>query len=204
MDRLTKAFHALLATLRESDTVDPSGEVDDLSAGEHLARARERAEPCGDVQGTAPVAALDGHRLAGVQADPDGQRQRWIGDGFFYEPLLQGHGAADRPARRTENDQGLVTAELDHTPPVVLDHRPRHLGEASRQVCGLFVPVVLREPRPAANIGDQERVDVGVSAGVRLGLRSTARLVYRRLPAIRRDTHALSINPCRPWREGEA
>ena len=165
------------------------------------ARASEQSRRR-DVQGPAAVAALDGHRLAGVQADPDGQRQRGICDRLVDEPVLQGHGAADRPARRTEDDQGLVTAELDHMPPVILDHRPCHLGEAFRQVCGLFIPVVLREPRPAANIGDQESVDVGVSAGVRLGLRSTARLVYRRLPAIRRDTHALSINPCRPRREG--
>ena len=137
---LSSPFSCGLATLGEPDAVDPKGEVDDLPAREHLAGPRERAEPCGDVQRAAPVAALDGYRLAGVQPDPDGERKGWIGDRLLDEPLLQGHGPTDRRARRTEDDQGLVTAELEHVPAVILDHRAGHLGEAPREAC--------RPPRP--------------------------------------------------------
>ena len=117
MDRLVEPLQLCLATLGEPDAVDPKGEVDDLPAREHLAGARERAEPCRDVQRAAPVAALDRHRLAGVQPDPDGERKGWIGDRLLDEPLLQSHGPTDRRARRTEDDQRLVTAELEHAAP---------------------------------------------------------------------------------------
>ncbi len=143
--------------------------MNDLPAREHLAGARERAEPCGDVQGAAAVAALDGYGLAGVEPDPDGERKGWIGDRLLDEALLQGNGPTDRRARRAEHDQGLVTAQLEHMPPVILDHGAGHLGEAPCETCGLLVPAFLREGRVAADVGDQERVNVGVSAGVRLG-----------------------------------
>ena len=99
VDRLVEPLQLCLATLGEPDAVDPQGEVDDLPAREHLAGARERAEPCRDVQRAAPVAALDRHRLAGVQPDPDGERKGWIGDRLLDEALLQSHGSTDRRAR---------------------------------------------------------------------------------------------------------
>jgi hypothetical protein len=52
---------------------------------------------------------------------------------------------------------------------VILDHGPGHLGEAPRQAPGVLVPPFLCEGRVPADVGDQERVDVRVSAGVRLG-----------------------------------
>ena len=85
------------------------------------------------------------------------------------EPLLQGDGGSDRRAWRTEDGQDLVASELDHTPPVFLDHRACHLGEACGETCSPLVPVFLRERRPATHVGDQERVDVGVLAGARPG-----------------------------------
>ena len=129
-----------LATLGEPDAVDPSSEVDDLPAREHLAGARERAEPSGDVQGAAPVAALDRHSLAGVEPDPHSERKGWIGDRLLDEPLLQGHRSADRRARRTEDDQRLVTAELEHT--ARGDPRPPS-GSPRRSA-----PRGVRRPRP--------------------------------------------------------
>jgi hypothetical protein len=45
---------------------------------------------------------------------------------------------------------------------VILDHRACHLGEAASEACGLFVPAFLRERRPPADVGDQERPDLDV------------------------------------------
>src|SRR6185436_9909390 len=97
-----------LASLNEADAVDPSSEMDDFPAREYLTGACNRAEARSDVQGSAPVPPFDGHRLAGVQPDYHRERKGWIGDRLLHESLLQRHGAADRGARRTEDDQGLV------------------------------------------------------------------------------------------------
>jgi hypothetical protein len=71
-----------------------------------------------------------------------------------------------------EDDQSLVTAELEHAPSVILDHRAGHLSEAPGEARGILVPPFLCEGRVPADVGDQERVDVRVSAGVRLGSRA--------------------------------
>ena len=163
MDWLIESFHLRRTTLGEPDAVDPQCKVDDLPASEHLAGACERAEPSGDVQSAAPVAAFDGHRLAGVEPNPDRERKARIGDRLFDEPLLKGDGAADGRARRTEDDQRFVTAKLEHVAPVSLDHGACHLGEAPCEASGVLVPPFLREGRVAADIGDQERVDIGVA-----------------------------------------
>ena len=197
VDRLVEPLQLRLATLGEPDAVDPTGEVDDLPAREHLAGAGERAEPRGDVQRAAPVAALDGYGLAGVESDPDREREGWIGDRLLDEPLLQGHGAADRRARRTEDDQGLVTAELEHVTAVSLDHASGSPRRSAPPGVRPPRPPFLRERRPAADVGDQERVDVSVAGGVRQELRSTARLTHRRRPAIRWNTHRPSMDPPR-------
>jgi hypothetical protein len=63
---------------------------------------------------------------------------------------------------------------------MILHHRASYLGEAAREATGLFVPAFLREGRVPADVGDQERVDVSVSAGVRLGSGTSRRLAHRR------------------------
>ena len=141
------------------------------------------------------IAALDGHGLAGVQPDPRRERERGIGDRLLDEPLLQGHGATDRRARRIEDNQGLVPAELEYVPPAIFDHGAGDLGEAPGEAPGLLVAAFLRERRVAANVGDQERVDAGVSAGIALGLRSTARLARWWRPAFVRITHPGQYRP---------
>jgi hypothetical protein len=80
-------------------------------------------------------------------------------------------------------------------PPVRLDHRAGHLGEAASEACGVLVAPFLREGRVATDVGDQERVDVCVSAGVGRGSKSIRRLAHRRRLAIRWGTHARSMDP---------
>jgi hypothetical protein len=75
--------------------------------------------------------------------------------------------------------RGLIPAELEHVPAVVLDQRAGHLGEASGEVCGLLIPPFLRERRVPTDVGNQERVDVRVSAGVRLRSWTARRLAHR-------------------------
>ena len=57
------------------DAVDPPREVGDLPRCEDLAGASLTAEPSGQVQRSAPIAALDGDRLARVEPDADRERQ---------------------------------------------------------------------------------------------------------------------------------
>ena len=177
------------------------GEMDDLSTREDLAGLRARLQASGDVQSSPAIPTLDGHRLSGVEADAHGERQGWIRGGLIHETLLQSHGGSDRGARRAEDGQDLVSPQFDHPPAVVLDDLAYHFGETSSELRGDLVPMLLREGCPAAHVADQERMDVGVFVGARSRLRFTARPAHRRRPAIRRNTHAPSINPFRGRRE---
>ena len=78
-------------------------------------------------------------------------------------------------------------------PSVSHDNRAGHLGEASREARGFLIPVLLGEGRPAADVSDEERVNVGVVGGVRRELRSIARFTRRRRPAIRWIGHQPSM-----------
>ena len=201
MDRLVDPLQLRLATLSEPDAFEASGEMNDLPAREHFAGACERAEPPGDIQRCPAEAPLDGHGLTRVEPYPDGERMRWIGDRLLDEPLLQGNGPADRRARRAEHDQGLVATQLDHPTVVILDQCPDDSGEASREACTILVAPLLREHGVAADVGDQERVDICVPICVRLGLRSISRLNHGRRPAIRWHTHPPSMDPLLRRRE---
>jgi hypothetical protein len=152
------------STRRARCTISPLASTSPARASEQSRAATFSAPP--------PVAALDRYRLARVEPDPDRERKGWIGDRLHDEALLQSHGPSDRGARRAEDDQSLVTAQLEHLPPVILHHRAGHLREAPRQARGVLAPPFLCEGRVAADVGDQERVDVRVSAGVRLRLRT--------------------------------
>ena len=88
MDRLIETFQLRLSTLGESHAIDPPRKVDDLPTREHLAGPCDRAQACSDVQGAAPVAALDGHGFASVESDSYREREGWIGDGLLDEPML--------------------------------------------------------------------------------------------------------------------
>ena len=142
------------------------------------ARAREQSRPA-TFRAAAAEPSLDGYGLAGIEPDAHRERKGRIGDRLLDEPLLQGHGTADRRARRAEDDQGFVTPELDHPSAVILDQCPNDAGEACREKRSPLVPPFLREGRVAADIGDQEGMDVSVSIRVRVGLTSICRLAHQ-------------------------
>jgi hypothetical protein len=66
-------------------------------------------------------------------------------------------------ARSGEDAQRLVAAQLDDPSPAGLDLLLHDLGEAGGQPRSGLVTVCLREARIAADIGDQERADLGRS-----------------------------------------
>ena len=132
-------------------------------------------EACREVQRSAAIPVVHGHRLAGIQPDPDGERQGRVRDGRVDEPPLQLDRRADRLPGRVEHREGLVAAELHHRAVVRLDRIARDRGELPGERRGGFVPMLLREDRVPANVGDQERADVGVGGAATLrGLRPSA------------------------------
>ena len=113
MYRIRETLESDRAPVDVRHTLDLPGQVDDLPAREDLCRARDRAEPGGQVQHAASEAAVDRHGFPGVQADPDRERQRRIRDGLVDEPALEIDRCTDRLAGRVEYHEGLVAAELD-------------------------------------------------------------------------------------------
>jgi hypothetical protein len=138
--------------------------VRDRGAREDLRRPRDRAQPGREVQRAAAVAVVHGHRLTGVQPDPDRQRQGRVGDGRVDEPPLQLDRGPDRLPGRIEHHEGLVAAELHDRSVARPDGLPRDGGEPAGQESSGLVTALLREDRVAAYVGDQERPDGGVFA----------------------------------------
>ena len=133
-------------------------------AGEDLRGAGDAAQPRREVERPAAVAALDGHRLAGVQADPDRERKCRVRDGLVDEPSLELDRGADRLASRIEDREGFVSAQLDDGSASGLDRLARDHGELAGQRRRRLVAPLLGEHRVAADVRDQECPDVGVVA----------------------------------------
>ena len=141
----------------ELDSVDALREIDNGLAGQNLARGRDRAQPRGQVQRPAPIAALGRHRLAGIQPYPDAHRE----DGSVLarrraEPPLKLHRRPQRLPRRPEHAQGLIAAQLQELARKLRNRASHDLGERRRQVRRRLVALLLRKPRVAAHIRDQE------------------------------------------------
>ena len=75
LDRIFEALEAHPASVDVGHPVHPPGEVDDALADQHLTRPGERTQAGCQIERTASEAALHRHRLAGVDADPEAERQ---------------------------------------------------------------------------------------------------------------------------------
>src|SRR5205814_7209450 len=64
-------------------------QMDDYLAGQDLAGERDAAQPGRQVQRAAAVSTLGGHRLAGIKAHPDAERDHRLSVHAFEEPALQ-------------------------------------------------------------------------------------------------------------------
>ena len=103
VDRVAQAFQSHRAALDVLDAFDLARQVRDLSARQHFARAGEAAEPGSQVERTAAVSVADSNRLAGVETDPDREREGRIGDCLGHELLLQVGRDSNRLARGIED-----------------------------------------------------------------------------------------------------
>ncbi len=122
------------------------------------------AESRRQVERPAPVAVVDGDGLSRVQPDPDRERERRVRDGLVDEPPLELDRRPDRLSSGVEDRHDLVPAELQIGPASGLEDLARHRGELAGQHRGGLVAALLREDRVPADVGDQERPDLGVVA----------------------------------------
>src|SRR5436190_3871441 len=159
LHRFLESLESHRAPLDVLQALDLPCEMRHTRAHEHFARAGERAEPGREIERSAAVAAVDRHRFASVEPDPDSEGQARIGDRLRNEALLQRRRRAQRLPRRIKYGQRLVAAQLDERTAVRLDRLARELREPRRQPRSRFVAALLGEPRIAADICDQERLD---------------------------------------------
>jgi hypothetical protein len=164
-DRLREALDLDLAVLVQAQLRDCPSEVRDALAHPDLSGARLCAKAGGQVERAAAVAAVDGDRLAGVQADAHSKRQRRIDPGLVGECQLELYRRAQRFPRRLEGGERLVAAELDHAAAMSFDAFARELRESrGEEGCG-FVSVLLRKARVAADVRDQKGEDARSRTG---------------------------------------
>ena len=161
-DRFAQSLQRDRAAVLVPDALDPSREVGDLARRQDLAGERLTAQTRGQVQRAASIAALDLDGLAGIESDPDRERELGIGEGLLDEPLLEVGGRSDRLTRRAEDAHGLVATKLEELATSTLHDLAHEPGELRRQLPGRLVAPLLREDRLAADVGDQERPDVKV------------------------------------------
>ena len=106
-DRLLEPLQPLDATEPERDAVRCAGELANGVGRQHLPGARKRAQPRGPVERSAPEAAVHGNGLAGIETDPDGQRQV-----FVHDRVLKSKREAQSLPGRIEHHQCLVPPQL--------------------------------------------------------------------------------------------
>ena len=75
LHRIFQPLEAHPASVDVGHPIHPPGEVDDALADQHLTRSGKRAKAGCQIERSAAEAALHGHRLACVDADPKAKRQ---------------------------------------------------------------------------------------------------------------------------------
>ena len=112
-DRVIETLEPLGATIHEPDPVDAARERGDRVARGDLSWCGEAAEARSEVECSSPVAARDGDGFAGVDPDPDSERQtRPVGRAAAKEPL-QLDRRSQRVACRAEDAERLVSPQLE-------------------------------------------------------------------------------------------
>ena len=186
MHGICESLQADVTPVVVADPVDRPGEVHHALAPEDLARRGDRTEAGRGVQRPAPEAVSDRHGLPRVQPDPHRERQRRRLRGLLEEPILKVDGRPDRLTRGTEDRQGLVSSELDHRPVAGLDVLADDGGEPGGEHRGRLVPPLLGEHGVAADVGDEERADLGPGS---LGHGTVADPIVRAITSFVRAVH---------------
>ena len=159
LDRVGQVLQLHLPAVDVADALDPAREMRDAAAREDLARARLPAQPRREIERAAPVPALEGNSLPGVQPDAGRHRELGVVDRLIHEPFLEIDRCGDGLPGGGEHRERLVPPELDHTAAVRLDRLARDPGELGGELRGGLVTALLREEGIAPDVGDQERLD---------------------------------------------
>jgi len=108
----------------------------------------------GTLDGGVELVALPGEQAVDVASAVELLYER----GLFVEPRLELDGAADRLTGRREDGKRLVSADFDDLAAVGLHVVRDEVDELRGQPRGRLGAELVRVPRVAADVGDQERV----------------------------------------------
>ena len=157
-------------------TLDLRRQVDHGLGGEHLAALRLGAQPRREVERPASVASLDRNGFARVEPDAHPAWQAGLA-----EPGLHRDRGPQGVSSRDEDDERLVSPELEEEPVVRLRHLADGLGEPRREGAGGLVAVLAGVRRVPADIRDQE----GAELGARLRMLGVLIVDHDHLPCAR-------------------
>jgi hypothetical protein len=146
------------------DPFQPARKMDDAVGRDHFARAGESAKARRHIERRSAEAAVDGDGLARVDADPDVQGYDGIGSTLFLEAHLKFDGRSKGLSGRCEDGERLIAAHFDDRAAAGRDSLASDRSESRDQPRGSFVASLLREPRIAADVSDQEGADLGLGA----------------------------------------
>ena len=159
-DAISDPLEPLCSSRPILQTLDLAGEVNHPLAGEYLTRRRDRAQPCGEVERAAAVAAIgQRHGLTRIEADANSERQPGSIGALLAATALHLDGCAQRLASGGEDDECLIAAELDQIAGVFRNGTSYDLRERGGKRSRGLVPLLLRKARIPANVRDQERAD---------------------------------------------
>ena len=162
-DRLVHPLQPVGPRVRVADPVDLRGKVDDGFGRERLARPGLTAQPGGEIERGAAIAALDRDRLARVEPDANTAIQLGLEPDLELERRPQGASSQD------EDGQGLVTAQLEQEPVVGRDDLADDRREPSGQVGRGIRAALGGVGRVAADIRDEERPELRLRGRLRVG-----------------------------------
>jgi len=138
----------------------PGREMRDVVRGENLAWFGHGTQTGGEVERCAPIPALRRYRFTGIESHADADRERRLRVCRGAQAALELDRRAKRLPCRAEHAQRLIPPQLQQLA-LKLRHRLLHqVGEPAGKGRRGVVAMLLREPRVAAHVREQERADI--------------------------------------------
>ena len=154
--RLLEALELVEPPIDEFDRLDPARDVPRGLRDEDLARARRRADPGGQVHHAAEEVAAFLDRLAGVDANADGDAGPRLVPVRRAQGVLDRDRAQDRAARGREGDHEAVALGLDDLAAERLDLLADDGVVLLEDLVRGRVTVLVGVVREAANVAEEE------------------------------------------------
>jgi hypothetical protein len=147
-----EAFDFQVAGIHVGNAVKLGRKMDDRLGRERFACGRAGTQTGGKVERCSSKARSNGDGFTSVQANAYAKRQT-IG----HDSVLEVDRSAERLARGNENDQCLVTAQLEQESVARRYDLFDNLAETTNQLRAGLVTAFTGVGRVTANVGDQER-----------------------------------------------